>query len=510
MLLPCTWAVVGVSMLSISSCPAPGWPRPISIVDEEEAPPELDTAKVLPPQLQWLGEYIHGVADSIQAPVGLIGPMALACASAAACRGFEFQGRSGHTEVAALWVAGGAAPGERKSSITRHISRPFRKRLIETRNDISNELPGWMQRIDDFGLGKDADFLKQKPSVTSGGTQKRQPAFTTEESREEESILITDTSTAGITETLNANSGRAFIFSDEASFIDRAAGRRSEGLDTFLKGWSGDNITIRRARTTISIPRPQITIGLLVQEDALRQLFVNKTLIQRGFTQRFLLSVPKPLPHRSYGMSVEVPQHLEFAWINAIHNIDDVSRETADMPRVIRLGDAGMKSYALHADNLDELRRRNECYPTLAEWLSKAHGQLLRIAGLLTLLDNANATEIQPSAVAAAAQWVEYFREHFRHFLVSARRLSPVQEQAQRVLQWLKAQYLEVASRSQVSQNLRCKGFETAESWLPVFQLLVERGWIRLRPCVEMGDKGGRPSIQYEVNPSLHTDATET
>lgn len=500
--LPLDLGLAGVSMQNSTHNDPSAWGSPEPVTEEGERPPSLELPKLLPPELTWLGTYLTAVAGNIQTPIGLVAPLALACASAAASQAVIFHGRPGHIEVPSLWVAGGAAPGERKSATLHSISKPLRKRMYERKYKRS-DFEEWLDSPENLNDNDPADFWKPKRKLRGGGSRNPPPAFISGEKRGEECQIITDASTAGLIDTLSNNLGRACLLSDEGSFIDRAITRRDESLDPYLKPWSGEDITVKRHRCTIHIPSPQLTIGLLVQPEVLRQLFSNRTLVQRGFTQRFLLSVPEPLPSRSYSSALEVPSELDFEWTSTLRKIDDLPRGGNAIPRAIHLSGAGMKAYSHHADYLNEQHSRNLCHPILAEWISKAHGQLLRISGLLTLLGNPEATEIDTPAVMAAAQWIEYFREHFRHHLIACNQLSPIQAQACRTLLWLKSNFMTKASRSQITQNLRCQGFQTADSWLPVFKLLVDKGWLRPGHNEPIGDKGGRPSHAFDINPAL-------
>ena len=505
-------------------------PAPLPLRDLDAGKPSITLNEVFGSNLAWLSDYVRATAASIQVSPWLVAPTVLSTASLALTQAVQFQGRPGHVEPPVIWTLTCAAPGERKSSVLREITRPFEYPPSSPRPQDPNEVsaPDTLRNIyedlaansydsPDFpspydGHSEDDDLSgdewKGTRSDRSPQEQARDQAIydkmVTARSR---ALLTNDISVAAAVSTLVENHGRLGIFSDEGAFIASVQQKRSANFDVYLQGWSGDAIRHFRKHDSQSISSAQIAVGMIVQPAVVKGLLTNVHLCSRGFPQRFLISVPESLQRGSYAEAQSNPELVRHSWIERITVLNRLPRGQEKIPRVLTLDDNAFKVFTGIADWLEEQRRRSSYQPMLAEWLAKAHGQALRIAGILTLLVDPHATCIGREEVRAATAWIRYFMAHFQHALITHECMDKDVAQAVRVLQWLKAHGRQSATRSEITQALRVKGFDRTEQWTPVFALLEQSGWIEESLTKIEGNQGGRPSKTMIVNQALHEGA---
>jgi hypothetical protein len=444
------------------------WTTPKPLTDALDGVPDIDVGHLFSSSIAWAGRYAKAVANQIQVSPLLVAPTMLSVASIAATGACCFTGRAGHQEVPVLWHLTLAPPGERKSATLKTVMAPLRSSTVESRADT------------------DADH-RVNPAIPS-----YRPT----------AILAMDVSRAALYEQVVQHHDRMAILSDEDYVVSSLAKSGAEGLDLYLKGWSGDSFSKMRKGEETVVRHPNIVVSLVVQPDVAQVAIGNNVLRGRGFPQRFLYTVAPAVTDRSYLDAKPVPGKLTTAWDRAISSIAGLARRHDQ--RQIGLNAGAMRRYAQIVDRLDAERQSPDRDRFEQEWLAKAHGQVLRIAGILALLRDAQTRTITETEVRAAETWVDLSLAHLGALLRSAGGGDLTARQAQRVLNWIQQQRQDVVSESSITQALRGPGFETVAAWRPVFALLVEKGWLRHQRLDAGGAKGGRPSYGYAVNPALH------
>jgi hypothetical protein len=164
------------------------------------------------------------------------------------------------------------------------------------------------------------------------------------------------------------------------------------------------------------------------------------------------------------------------------------------------------------AEGLQELLPRLRAFMRDSEgleaaWIGKAAGNIVRLAGLLSLMDWAAGKAKEPCTTIdedhverAHALWTDYYWPHAQAVLGQG---TPTltERRARRVGRWLKRMRLDVVSREEVRREGlgQTVDADTAES---VIERLERYGVLRmLKPHANRG--GGRPRRRWEVNPDL-------
>lgn len=444
----------------------PTWTTPLPLLDPLEDVESIDLGLLFPTALAPLGRYAKAAAAHIQVSPLLVAPTMMSVASIAATGACCFLGRNGHREVPVVWHMTLAAPGERKSATLKLVSEPL------------------------FAEGDES------PVATDAVPPAELPTYPTAE------ILAMDASRAALYEQMASHHGRLAVLTDEDHIVGSLAKGGSEGPDIFLKGWSGDTLMKQRKGVTTILRNPNLVLSFMVQPSVAQLAIGNDLLRGRGFPQRFLYTSAPSVSECSYLDSRPMPTSLVEEWSLSVQRIASLPRRQRD--RTIPLQAAALQRFGTITDNFHAEIKGGNLDLFEREWLAKAHGQVLRIAGLLALLRDADTRSITEAEVRAAEAWVDLSHRHLRGLLRSVGGGDVALRQAQRVLNWLQQQRLEVASESEITQALRGPGFETVAAWRPVFELLTAKGWLRPQRLDAGGAKGGRPSYGYAVNPALH------
>src|SRR5262249_48807937 len=134
--------------------------------------------------------------------------------------------------------------------------------------------------------------------------------------------------------------GRLAIISAEGGIFDVIAGRYSANiphLDVWLKGHAGDPLRVdRKGRDPEYIPRPALTLGLMIQPDVLATIGRNTAFRGRGLLARFLYALPgSKVGHRRAG-ATPVPDEIASNYATLIASLAREFHAWTD-PVILRL-----------------------------------------------------------------------------------------------------------------------------------------------------------------------------
>ncbi|MFI5030415.1 MAG: DUF3987 domain-containing protein [Reyranellales bacterium] len=142
-----------------------------------------------------------------------------------------------------------------------------------------------------------------------------------------------------------------------------------------------------------------------------------------------------------------------------------------------------------------------------AAWIGKGAGTIVRLAGLLSLMDWAAAggetpcTTVEEQHVERAhALWNDYFWPHAQSVFGQSA-LTIDQRRVRRVGQWLKRMRPQIVSREEVRREALTHSVD-AETAERVIERLEEHGVLRMLES-QTGPAGGRPRRRWQVNPEL-------
>ncbi len=487
------------------------WGRPLSL---EDAPaPAFDAAWLLGE----LGLMAPAVAESTQTPLDLPAVQALGAISAAV--GGKYQLADPWEEPVHIQEITVMDSGNRKSGSHRLVYDPILKWERAKAADDRKSLREWESR--DRVLNAQLKALESASSNPDGKKAQGlgdldlriRAAVEEIESHQQKKPRITQIVADDVTSErckmmLHEQGGALAICSAEPVFFGNLGGRYGDGSpmwDVLLHGHAGDMIrTNRVGREGEYIARPSLTVCVSMQPIVLTQLGKSIGFREQGVAARLLPSIPaSPLGYRRV-TTEPVAEDIRDAWARRIvHLLELQPRRMVDadgvpIPCSLSLApDAREAFHAFLSLHEPKLRQDGE-YAEMTDWGSKLPGQILRLAGLLHVVqhDVPEDAAVSLLTIECAMAIGDYFAGHAKVMfdLMSG---ATTNESARKVLAAIKKLGSPIA-RNELHKSLQKQTrFKVASSLDEPLALLEDYGWIR----IERQPTAGRPKQIITLSP---------
>ena len=491
-------------------------PEPIGVGDLRPFP-----TTALP---SWCVQFVRELACSTQTPEDLAGLLVLASMGVAVQGKYEVEPWAEYRESLSVFVVVTMPSGSRKSSVFALVTRPlfdFEQRLAEEaapqvarrqadRAILEEQLKHARSKAAREESPEEQRSLADKAGVLAGELEKLP-----EMARPR--LLADDVTPERLASLMAEQGGRMGLMSSEGGIFQTMAGRYSANgevnLDVFLKGYTGDPVTLdRQDGRQYHIARPALSIGLTVQPTVLRGLVGgrNTEFRGRGLLGRFWYSLPpnllgrrkvgpvsmKPATAENYG--VHIKRLLQTDWATG--------PDGNQQPHTLRLSQAALVQFLAYGDDVEPRLGPGGDFSGMTDWGGKLVGAVVRLCGLLHLGDgNDTDTPIGPDVVERAVAIGGYLEAHAKaaYFEMGS---DPVTGAARDVCDWILRRQDTSFSKRDVHQAHRSR-FKQAKDVDPVLELLVEYGYIRPQREPAAG-AGRKPSPTYEVNPEWRAQNT--
>lgn len=461
-----------------------------------------------------IGQYVAAVAEETQTPADLAACVALGTLSAAAGGKYvAYVPSSNWTEPVHAMLTPVAGPGNRKSGVFQHITRPLGEWEREKQAEEAPIIAQWESRLRVLEKQLAAAESEQgKPSkdgkLTVGDAQRMAAVEALQEhmnARPVQTEITTDDATPeAVKEKIIAQGGALAVMSAESAYLSNVAGRYSNAphLDTILNGHAGDEIKVsRKGKLTERTQRACLTLCLMLQPQVMEDLGKIDGFRTRGAAARLLPAFPADsIGHRAI-TTPAVPDDLANDWRDTIRAI--LATPRTDTPRVLQLDAVALEIFDRYRAALEPTLKSEGIH--MQGWLSKLAGAVLRIAGLLHIArwEHPERTGIDADTIRQAIGIGTYFHHHARiMFRMMYGRNG--QSDAGEVLDVLRT----VGSDSITKRNLyqrikRRAAFQTVDALNPALDTLEDYGWIHREK--QTGPEGGRPSEIIFLNPEIGT-----
>jgi hypothetical protein len=313
---------------------------------------------------------------------------------------------------------------------------------------------------------------------------------------EMQAIVVDDAQVHRIDEVAAANARGCLLWRDEAGdwfTCLKAEDDRRRRL--WLQSWSAGSS--RPAAVTESAA---VSILGAVQPEQLGRLFRDA----EDLAARYLYAWPHQPPFRSVVGSPS-PDDGE-----ALGRLRRIARKVGSVrdPLVLLVDERGLGALDTFMANVHAALR--EADGLEEAWLGKGRGTVVRLAGILELLDwSATGSASPPGHIgrerieAAAALWDGYFRPHATS-LFTRTMPTTTEVQARRVARWLRSNGMTCVTREQVRRDGLSRTVNASDTDQVLYRLR-SANIVRQMPDGWRAT-GGRPTNIWEVNPGLaHT-----
>ncbi|TAL88470.1 MAG: DUF3987 domain-containing protein [Rhodanobacter sp.] len=428
----------------------------LAVADAQRTAPEPLRRPVPPPEpypVAELGPILAPACESlrrvIQAPDAICGASLLAAASLAV-QGLADVENSGRVTPLSLWLLTVAESGERKSAVDSEAMRPARlverelaKAYAEACEARERELEEWSAR---------RDITKQEAKKRKGagladalrslGSEPPPPIRPT--------LIAADFTAEGLAKLLAAGRPTLGAFTDEAALVFGGHGMTKESTArtaaTLCKLW-GDGVLdrIRAGDGPVKLHGRRLSLHLMAQPVIAERALSDDVLSGQGFLARCLLAWPEGTagtrPYRDESLRddpalIQYGARLADVLRLPLPIADGERNELA--PPLLTLSPEAAELWRTVHDRVEGQMKPGARYATCKPWASKTAEQCLRIAGVLTLVENPTAKEIDADAIERAAElalW--HLNEALR--LAGTAELSPEIRNAEALLDWCHA-----------------------------------------------------------------------
>lgn len=489
------------------------WERPEPLVHTNR--PAFPTL-VLPPVLR---QWVTAEAIATQTPEDLPGMLVLAACASAVARKVRVRGSESWTEPTNLFVLVVLQPANRKTSVFAHAVAP----LEEFEMEQAERLAPTIAEVESRRRILSQELKQAEDAAAKGKPEEKRQLEANAESlaRDLEAmevpvaprLIVDDCSPERLASILKEQRGRLAVLSAEGDVFELMAGRYSAkgmpNLGVYLKGHAGDTLTVDRVgRPADHVRFPALTIGLTVQPEVLRGLASVPQFRGRGLIARFLFAVPEsPLGRRDVDPP-SMPDAVASAYrqtILALLRLDP-GTDSNDEPvtRDLRLSPTSRDQFLSFCKWMEPRLAETGDLGWMNDWAGKLSGAVLRIAGILHLVEHADHPSpwdlaIADTTITSAMVLGEYLIEHAK-IAMGEMSADPELADAMYVLRHVEASGELEFSRREMFE--RTKGRLKTVSRLEVaLGVLAEHGFVRALARPAPRGPGRPPGPSYEVNP---------
>ncbi|MDD5033162.1 MAG: YfjI family protein [Methylococcaceae bacterium] len=459
------------------------------------------------------GEYAECLSQNLQTPSALAVMTVTSILSTALARKVTIGPwpDDGYSEPVNVWTLAVAESGERKSQILGRCMRPLvfwekeRSRMEKAEIEENASKRKVAERRADKLEGEAAkeDEDERRETLTKEAAKLRADL---PDERFPVQIFTGDATPEAGQELLVKAGGRMAFISDEPGLLLVMAGVYSGGeaiLDVFLQGYSGNDVRGNRRCRSAIIERPAVTLGLSIQPGILSDFpqAAKRKFRASGLFARFFPVFPRSnIGRRDVRRRVLIPDDLQRAYDRAVMDLLDFEPDGGEAVR-LALDDEAREVWLDFADQMERGQAEGGDYQDIRDWIAKLPGGVLRLAGLFHMAefgkDGAGKQvngETMASAILLALNLIEHARAVFG--LVGADKSI---DDAKSVWAWIEQRKLPGFLRSEAHRKFHSR-FGKVEDLIAALEVLKGRELIR-GPYKSKGEKGGRPSEGYRVNP---------
>jgi replicative DNA helicase len=482
----------------------------------------------------WMRDFIKSWALQSQTPEEMGACISLVCVAAACAGNVEVSPWDGWVEGTNLYVTVVMPPGSKKTPTLKAMRAPLKawEEEVQKQAKVESAKNAQLRKIREKQVNalSDAAVKAESDEADEAATAAADAAADLAQFpvlNPFPQILCGDATPEALAELLQNNGERIAMICDEGGPFSQMAGQYSGGqpnTDIYAKAYSNEEHTVnRRTSSTLSIKRPYLTIGITTQPWKLGLVMSNDALVGAGIIDRFLISRPRNLvgyeqvhEMRDVATSPEAAATRErYAerFLALIRSLDFIDRVT------LSLSDEALERFMGWMAATNPLKRPGRDYEHIAGAVSKADGQLLRVAAILHVAATFDAKEgglqqpISLDTMERAIELIDYFiNERARH----SRSSEPGQVLSAARTVLLKLREKPASFFKGKVDGLVSLGKLTDKCALPrdsldqerVLDVLIGRGWLRIYeppPTPGGARQSGRPTRYFYVHPDLRS-----
>ena len=498
------------------------WPEPAPL----KPPPLGVPLEAVPGSMRRL---LDTVAESKQVPTELVLLTALAAISAC-CSGGKIEIRPGYSEQLSAYTMAVEHSGGRKSPVLSQVaSYPLRDACHAVAADPEIATLATRKKVAEAKLDRIwKDLAKAAPTSTDEDLVDAQAELDEiNAERPAPDFLITEGTIEAVEQVMTEQHGPCAIFAAEGGLVETLAGRYSEkgkgsgSIAALNSAYTGEPHRVARVKGSRMIDHPSAAIGLIVQPSVLADFAENGAWQRNGLHARWWYAAPATKVGTRSADAPALDPAVIASWSATLEHL--LRRHWLSEVGVhLRLSDDALaiwrEYHGLFEPKLAELDRDSG----EGTWLAKWSSHLTRMAGLLALSDDADATVVTGDYMQRAGLLVQWLYAEARRAFNGGVDIEDADEgvdigAAVSVLQWLQRRANRQRAKGTeqprvfASRDVKTFGPGAVRRWDmdaidALLDVLAEARWIRAVEAPARGAKGGRtPSPKWEARADLDT-----
>ncbi|MCY1408511.1 hypothetical protein D9M71_238320 [compost metagenome] len=418
--------------------PEPAYPDPQPLL------PDVSIAAPYP--LQALGDLLGGAAaaiiESVQVPDALAGQAVLAAAAMAAQPHANVQ-RGGQLIPLSLFALTVAESGDRKSAADRLALHAHHQHQHTLLGAYKTEHKEYRNHRDAYQKARAAilDNAKGDPETVATELDKLLEPI----EPPSPFILAEEPTLEGLQKSLLRGFPSQGLFSDEGGQFFGGYASRPENMLKSVAGlsklWDGSPITRIRAAEGESASRSgcRLSAHLMIQPIVAQNVLGNPVLQGQGFLARFLIAWPQSLAGSRFYRDDDSMRDVRLGryWQRMAHllALEPPQNEQGELaPPALPMGPQSLAAWVAHHDAIEtELGKWGELCE-IKPAAAKGGENLLRIAGVLAVVENAEAITLP--IIERAGMLVRWYLDEALR-LTNPTKAGPHLFKAQNLLDWL-------------------------------------------------------------------------
>lgn len=365
-----------------------------------------------------LGSAAKAIHDNVQAPAAMCGTSILAAASLAA-QGQADVTNDGRTEPLTLWAVTIGESGERKSGVDEPALGAHRKHEKERQAEYQDE---WL----DYETEQAAyEAARQKAKTAGKGNrfairQALQDVGEPPEKPLQPILIMGEPTLEGTQKRLIHGLPSIGLFSDDAgeflggySMSKDNKTRTAASLSRLWDKGTFDRIRAKADEVSGKYYGKRCALHFMVQPVIAETVLSDDVLAGQGFLPRCLLAWPESTigtrGHKSGNLHDNPAMRRYWSKIHALLDRDyPLAEGTRNelAPPVLELSQDARALWIRVYNAIERKQADNGEYAPIRAWASKAASQVLRMAGVLMLVDNPDTRTIQAGQIEQAAELV--------------------------------------------------------------------------------------------------------
>lgn len=439
--------------------------------------------------LNSLGKILAPVATAIiecsKVPDAIAGQSVLA-AAALAVQGFSNVEVDGRIYPLSLYALTIAESGDRKSAADAIALKPHSDAQKAALENYQYELNDYNKSLIAYEV--EVNNIKKLKGITQDERSQLLKEAIEPEMPVNPTLIVQEPSLEGLQKSFEIGISSQGLFNDEGGqFFGGYAMNPDNALKSMAglsKFWDGKEITRTRANESITLYDKRLSVHLMAQPIVAEMVLRDPVLKGQGFIPRFLLSWPRSIAGtRFYERKNALEDSRVIQYIDVMKNIIAKALSN-DTLRTMKLSEEAMLLWIEAHDDIERKLGQNGEFSDIKATGSKAADNILRIAGVLTLVENPEACAINEESMFQAITLGTFYQyEALR--LTTKNKLDLALPRAQILLDWLKEQKEKhnqtIFSSRQIYRKApsetKIKGKK--EPAMKLINLLVEYGWLK-------------------------------